>query len=54
TFNCGVGMVVCVAEEDVQRTLQTLDSAGETAWRLGAVETADPGDLKVEITGPLA
>ncbi|MCU7920228.1 MAG: phosphoribosylformylglycinamidine cyclo-ligase [Candidatus Thiodiazotropha sp. (ex Epidulcina cf. delphinae)] len=54
TFNCGVGMVVCVAEEDVQRTLQTLDSAGETAWRLGAVKTAGPGDLEVEITGPLA
>lgn len=38
TFNCGVGMVVCVAEEKTEEALQLLDEAGETAWRLGRIE----------------
>ncbi|MCU7797938.1 MAG: phosphoribosylformylglycinamidine cyclo-ligase [Candidatus Thiodiazotropha sp. (ex Myrtea spinifera)] len=55
TFNCGVGMVVCVSETDAARTIETLNALGETAWRLGSIETATeektPG---VEILGPLA
>ena len=39
TFNCGVGMVVCVAAEDGAETLRRLSAAGETAWELGCVET---------------
>lgn len=35
TFNCGVGMVLCVAPEDVEQSLQVLQAAGETAWQLG-------------------
>ncbi len=38
TFNCGVGMVVCVAEEDAEAALASLSAAGETAWRLGRIE----------------
>ena len=38
TFNCGVGMVICVAEQDADLTLETLSSAGETVWRLGHIE----------------
>lgn len=38
TFNCGVGMVVCVAEADADAALQILQGAGETAWRLGYIE----------------
>lgn len=41
TFNCGVGMVVCVAEADLTRAMQILQSAGETAWILGHIEAAD-------------
>jgi phosphoribosylformylglycinamidine cyclo-ligase len=41
TFNCGVGMVVCVAEEQAEQALALLQSNGESAWRLGRIEAAD-------------
>ena len=41
TFNCGVGMVVCVAPEAVDTALASLRDAGETAWRLGHVAVGD-------------
>ena len=37
TFNCGVGMVVCVAENDVETALGELSGNGVTAWRLGEI-----------------
>jgi phosphoribosylformylglycinamidine cyclo-ligase len=54
TFNCGVGMVVCVAEEDAQRSLELLNAAGETAWRLGRIEAAEGEKSGVEVRGGLA
>jgi len=44
TFNCGVGMVVVVADADAARTIEALEAAGESAWRLGRIV---PGDGKV-------
>ena len=38
TFNCGVGMVVCVSEEDKDKAIKSLGSSGETAWEIGKVE----------------
>jgi len=38
TFNCGIGMVVCVDPRSVQQTLNVLRSAGETAWHIGNIE----------------
>ncbi|HEY8096104.1 MAG TPA: phosphoribosylformylglycinamidine cyclo-ligase, partial [Methylobacter sp.] len=35
TFNCGIGMIVCVASEDEHATLRTLDQLGETAFTIG-------------------
>lgn len=40
TFNCGIGMVVCVAEEDAERTLELLKAEGEIAWRIGQITAA--------------
>ena len=37
TFNCGVGMVVCVAAEDAEPTLAVLEAAGEQSWLLGNI-----------------
>jgi phosphoribosylformylglycinamidine cyclo-ligase len=37
TFNCGVGMVVCVAPQDVETGLHILRRLGETAWPIGVV-----------------
>ncbi|MEM0953861.1 MAG: phosphoribosylformylglycinamidine cyclo-ligase [Pseudomonadota bacterium] len=38
TFNCGVGMVLCVAAEDTAACIRRLQDAGETAWVLGRIE----------------
>ena len=35
TFNCGIGMIVCVAAEDERATLETLVQLGETAFAIG-------------------
>ncbi|MBT3048177.1 MAG: phosphoribosylformylglycinamidine cyclo-ligase [Candidatus Thiodiazotropha sp. (ex Clathrolucina costata)] len=54
TFNSGVGMVVCVAPEDAERSVKLLNEKGETAWLLGEIASADGAETGVEITGPLA
>lgn len=38
TFNCGVGMVVVVAADQVDTALAHLTAAGETAWVMGRIE----------------
>ncbi len=38
TFNCGVGMVLCVAAADVDQTLESLRNSGEEAFLLGSIE----------------
>jgi len=37
TFNCGVGMIVAVADADLITALATLESLGEHAWQIGQV-----------------
>ena len=37
TFNCGVGMIVVVDAQDTDAAIDTLNGAGESAWRLGRV-----------------
>ncbi len=46
TFNCGIGMIVCVAPEDEQSTLATLEKLGESAFPLGKL-IASTGKPKV-------
>ena len=38
TFNCGVGMVIVVAEADAPAALEHLAAAGESAWIMGHIE----------------
>lgn len=38
TFNCGVGMVIVVAEEDRAKTIACLTSAGEQPWVIGHIK----------------
>jgi phosphoribosylformylglycinamidine cyclo-ligase len=35
TFNCGIGMIACVAAEDEKVALETLQSLGETVFVIG-------------------
>jgi phosphoribosylformylglycinamidine cyclo-ligase len=46
TFNCGIGMVAIVAQDDSELALSTLHAAGETAWRIGEVVAGD-GEVRV-------
>ncbi len=46
TFNCGVGMVICVAAEDETATLNLLAELGETAFVMGEIVT---GEGKAEV-----
>ncbi|MFI3190971.1 phosphoribosylformylglycinamidine cyclo-ligase [Crenothrix sp. D3] len=41
TFNCGVGMIICVAAEDEQATLDSLTKLGETVFTLGELVAAE-------------
>lgn len=41
TFNCGVGMVVCVSAADVDATLAALQAAGHDAWRIGEIRSGN-------------
>jgi phosphoribosylaminoimidazole (AIR) synthetase len=39
-------MVVCVAPQDVEKSLSMLAAAGHTAWQIGRI---GPGDNRVEL-----
>ncbi len=43
TFNCGVGMVLCVAPSATRTTLDLLAREGLTAWQLGTIEHGEHG-----------
>jgi phosphoribosylformylglycinamidine cyclo-ligase len=41
TFNCGIGMIVCVAPEDEKATLETLQGLGETVFVIGELVASE-------------
>ncbi|MBI1195686.1 MAG: phosphoribosylformylglycinamidine cyclo-ligase [Gammaproteobacteria bacterium] len=49
TFNCGIGMVVCVPEAEVDSALAALTRSGETAWRIGRVVERKDGESAVRV-----
>ena len=38
TFNCGVGMVICVAQRDAKAAIELLATSGHQAWQIGRIE----------------
>jgi phosphoribosylformylglycinamidine cyclo-ligase len=48
TFNCGVGMVIALPEESVEKALALLTAAGEKAWKIGKL-TASSDEQQVVI-----
>jgi phosphoribosylformylglycinamidine cyclo-ligase len=46
TFNCGVGMVICVSANDTERALQNLQASGETAWHIGQVNAREDQSIR--------
>ncbi|MDD1784139.1 phosphoribosylformylglycinamidine cyclo-ligase [Enterovibrio sp. ZSDZ35] len=51
TFNCGVGLVIALPEEQAQQAIDILNQEGENAWLLGRIENAADGEEQVEIKG---
>ena len=49
TFNCGVGMVIALPQEQVETALAILKQAGENAWLIGHIEHAEDGAEQVVI-----
>ncbi|MBN7771708.1 phosphoribosylformylglycinamidine cyclo-ligase [Marinobacter daepoensis] len=46
TFNCGVGMLVCVPEEQKALAIDTLTAMGENVWQIGVMESAETSDAE--------
>lgn len=51
TFNCGVGMIVCVPTDAADKAIDTLHAAGEDAFIIGTIAHAEPGEEQVELQG---
>ena len=47
TFNCGVGMIACVAAADAESATKQLTLAGEQVWQLGRIVAAQ-GSAEVQ------
>ena len=49
TFNCGIGMVIALPQEQVETALAILKQAGENAWLIGHIEHAEDDAEQVVI-----
>lgn len=43
TYNMGIGMIVAVAPEDAEKTMEALKGAGETPYVIGSIEAGEKG-----------
>ena len=43
TYNMGIGMIAAVAADDVKRTMEALQAAGETPYVIGEIEAGEKG-----------
>jgi phosphoribosylformylglycinamidine cyclo-ligase len=48
-FNCGIGMVVIVAREDVDAATEQLRATGETVYNLGTIEARAEGQAQTVV-----
>ena len=48
-FNCGIGMVAVVADEDAQAASKLLRAAGETVWRIGTVQARNNDEAQTVV-----
>ena len=49
TFNCGIGMVICVPANETDTALGLLAAAGETAMVIGTIAAAKDGEEAIEL-----
>ena len=43
TYNMGLGMIVAVDPADVDKTMEAIKAAGDTAYIVGSVEAGEKG-----------
>ena len=43
TFNCGIGMILIVSEDDAKNVTQAIENEGETVWTIGRIESGQRG-----------
>ncbi len=48
-FNCGIGMVVVVAERDAVAAISLLSAAGEAAYRIGSIRARAVGEAQTVV-----
>ena len=48
-LNCGVGMVICVAQDQVEAALASLRASGEQPWVIGQITEAAEGAAQVQL-----
>lgn len=51
TFNCGVGLVICVPASQQQQAIDSLNKHGESAWLIGHISDANQDEEQIEIIG---
>lgn len=49
TFNCGVGMVISLPQDQAEAAIAQLQSTGENAWIIGQIEATDQAEPFVEV-----
>ena len=49
TFNCGVGLIIIVPDNEKVRAVEILNAQDENAWILGHIEEAREGEAPVDI-----
>ena len=49
TFNCGIGMVVVIAEEDADAVQAFLTEQGETVYRLGKIRERNGDEHQTQV-----
>jgi phosphoribosylformylglycinamidine cyclo-ligase len=54
TFNCGLGMIVCVAEQDAEQAVEILNSMTRGAAVIGRITVSDQQKPHVNVSGQYA
>jgi phosphoribosylformylglycinamidine cyclo-ligase len=47
TFNCGIGMVICIPANQTNKALNLLTELGETAWHIGNIDSNSNQQIKI-------
>ncbi len=51
TFNCGTGMILCIAADKAEQAMTILKQQGETVWQVGHIAALAGDEEQVELLG---